>query len=117
MFDTVHNMHLPQFMNPVPGASSTGDRCSVTRLVGEVDVHVSTVSPAQQSHSEAQDHPGGRSDMNSPLVAIVTVVSTPTTSVCLPPLLLPIWPRPTVTTGIYLEQQVIQSARIMEALM
>ena len=30
-------------------ASSTGDRSSVTRLAGEVDVHVSTVPPAQQS--------------------------------------------------------------------
>ena len=29
-----------------PGASSTGDRCSVTRLTGEVDVHVSNIPPA-----------------------------------------------------------------------
>ena len=48
------------------GASSTGDRCSVRRLAGEVDVHVSTVSPAQQSHSDTTDQPGGRSDTNSP---------------------------------------------------
>ena len=40
------------------GTSSTGDRYPVTGLAGEVDVHVSTVSPAQQSHSEAQDHSG-----------------------------------------------------------
>ena len=69
-------------------ASSTGDRCSVTRLAGEVDVHVSTVPPAQPSHSEAQYHPGGRSDTNSPLVAITTVVSTSTMSVCGPSSLL-----------------------------
>ena len=31
------------------GASRTGDRCFVTGLAGEVNVHVSTVSPAQQS--------------------------------------------------------------------
>ena len=40
------------------GAPSTGNRCSITSLAREVDVHVSTVSPAQQSDSEAQDHPG-----------------------------------------------------------
>ena len=28
------------------GASSTGDRCYVTRLAGEVDVHVFTIPPA-----------------------------------------------------------------------
>ena len=31
---------------------STGNRCSVTRLGGEVDVHVFTVSPAQQSTTQ-----------------------------------------------------------------
>ena len=41
---------------PNSGASSTGDRCSVTGLAGKVDINVSTVSTAQQSHSEAQDH-------------------------------------------------------------
>ena len=55
MFATVHNMHL--------GASSTGDTCSVTGLV---NVHVSTIPPAKQSHSKTQDHPGVRSDTNSP---------------------------------------------------
>ena len=44
------------------GASSTGDRCSVTRLAGEVDVHVSTIFHTHPSHLEAQDHPGGWSD-------------------------------------------------------
>ena len=41
-------------------ATRTGDRCSVTRLAGMDDVQVSTISPAQQSHSEAQDDPGGQ---------------------------------------------------------
>ena len=46
--------HIPQHASsPVhgssSGASSTGDRCFVTGLEGEVNVHVSTVSPAQQS--------------------------------------------------------------------
>ena len=101
---------------PNSGASSTGDRCSVTRLAGKDDIHVSTVSPAQQSHSEAQDHPGGRSDSNSPLVAITTVFSTPTMPVCGPPWIFSVPPRPTVTTGICLGRQVIPSA-CMEALM
>ena len=82
----------------------------------EVDVHVSNVSPAQQSHSEAQDHPRGQSDTNIPLEAATTVVSTFTTSVCEPPMLLSIPPRSAVTTGLYLVRQVIPSAR-METLM
>ena len=97
-------------------ASSTVDRCSVARLAGEVDVHVSTISPAQQSHSETQDHPGGRSDTNSSLVAITTMVSTSTKALCGPPSLLSVQPRPTVTTGICLGWQVIPSA-CLEGLM
>ena len=51
--------HSPQHASsPVhgssSGASSTGDRCFVTGLAGEVIVNVSTVSPAQQSHSETR---------------------------------------------------------------
>ena len=85
-----HVCHSPQHASsPVyvsnSVASSTGDRCSVTRLVGEVDVHVSTVSLAQQSHSETKDHPGGLGNSNSPLVAITTVVPTSYSSVCRPP--------------------------------
>ena len=98
------------------GASSTGDRCSVTRLAGEVDVHVSTVPPAQQSHSETQNHPRRRSDTNNRLVAVTTMVSTSTTSVCGPPVLLSIGPEPTVTRGVYLGQQVVPFA-CLEALM
>ena len=64
------------------GASSTDNRCFVTGLAGEVNVHVSTLSPAQQSHSEAQDHPDGRGDTHRPLVAVTTVVSTPATIEC-----------------------------------
>ena len=88
-----HVCHSPQHASsPVyvssSRAASTGDRRSVTRLAGEVDVHVSTFSPDQQSHSEAQYHPGGRSDTHSPLVAITAVVSTLTTSLCGPPIIL-----------------------------
>ena len=60
-----HVCHNPQQTSfPVYVSSSratrTGDRCSVTRLAGMDDVQVSTISPAQQSHSEAQDDPGGQ---------------------------------------------------------
>ena len=64
------------------GASSTGYRCFVTGLAGEVNVHVSTVSPAQQSQSEAPDHQDGRGDTHRPLVAVTTVVFTPATIEC-----------------------------------
>ena len=113
--------HSPQHASsPVhgssSGASSTGDRCFVTGLAGEVNVHVSTVSPAQQSHSEAQDHPDGRGDTHRPLVAVTTVVSTPATIECgSPATILSVPQRPFDTTGLYLKRQVIPSA-CMEAL-
>ena len=65
------------------GVLGTGDRCPVTGLAGEVNAHVSPVSPAQQSYSEAQDHSDGRGVTHRwPLLANTTVVSTSTTSVC-----------------------------------
>ena len=113
---------LQHASSPVHGSSSrasiTGDRCFVTGLVGEDNVHVSTVSPADQSHSEAQDHPDGRGDTHRPLVAVTTVVvSTPATIECgSPATIFSVPQRPFVTTGLYLKGQVIPSARI-EALM
>ena len=104
MFATVHNMHLPQFWSPIPVPRALAID-AVTRLAGEVDVHVSTVPPSQQSHSETQDHPGLRSDTNSPLVAATTVVFTSTTSVCGPPSLLSV--PPGLKPGVCLGQQVI----------
>ena len=68
------------------------------------------------SHSEAQDHSEGRGDTHSPLVAISTVVSTLTTSVCGPSTLLSLPPSCAATIEICLEQQVVPSACI-EALM
>ena len=49
--NTGHVCHSPQHASsPVyvfnSGASNTGDRCPITRLAGEVDVHVSTVPSA-----------------------------------------------------------------------
>ena len=108
--------HSPQHASsPVhgssSGASSTGDRCFVTGLAGEVNVHVSTVSPAQPCHSEAQDHQDGRGDTHRPLVAVTTVLSTPATIECgSPATILSVPQRPFVTTGLYLKRQVIPSA-------
>ena len=99
--------HSPQHASsPVHGsssrASSTGDRCFVTGLAGEVNVHVSTVSPAQQSHSEAQDHPDGRGDTHRHLVDVTTVVSTPAKIDCgSPATIFSVPQRPFVTTGLY----------------
>ena len=95
---------------------SSGDKCSVIGLAGAVDVHVSTISPALQSHSEAQDNPGEPGDTHSPLVAITTMVSTLATTVCGPASILSAPSRPTVTTGICLKRQVVPFA-CMEALM
>ena len=93
------------------GASSTGDRCPVTGLAGEVDVRFHHFPCSAKSfRSSGPLRPDGRDVTHSPLVAITTVVSTSTTSVCGPPTLLSIPPRPAVTTGIYLELQVVPSA-------
>ena len=51
------------------GAMSPGSGCSVSGLAGEVDVHVSSVSPAQQGYSETTVDTGGRRNTDSPLVA------------------------------------------------
>ena len=64
------------------GAKSPSGGCSVSRLAGEVNVHVSPLSPAQQSHSETSIRSGSRGSSHSPLVAESIVVSTPTTSLC-----------------------------------
>ena len=64
------------------GATSPSGGCSVSGLAGEVNVNVSSIPSAQQSHSEALVHPGGRSNSYSPLVAETVVVSTPTSSLC-----------------------------------
>ena len=106
-----HVCHIPQHASsPVFdsdfGATSTGDRCSVTMYP------VSIVSPTQQSHSTTKDHPRGQGNSNSPLVAISTVVSTSTTSVCGPPSHYSVPEVPTVTTRVFLRWEVVPSARL-----
>ena len=100
------------------GAKSPSGGCSVSRLAGEVDVHVSAFSPAQQGRAETAVHSGGRGDSHSPLVAVSTMVSTPTTSLCGKPIDSPIPSRSSVSAGpeVHLRRKVIPSAR-MEALM
>ena len=100
------------------GAKSPSGGCSVSRLAGEVNVHVSTLSPAQQGRAEVTVHPCGRGDSRSPLVAVSTVVSTPTTSLCGTPVNSPLPSRSSVPAGpeVHLRRKVIPSAR-MEALM
>ena len=100
------------------GATSLSGGCSVSRLAGEGNVHVPSIPPAQQSHSEAQVHSGGRGNSHSPLVAESVVVSTPTTSLCGTPTRLSLSSRSSVPTGpeVYLGRKVIPSA-CMEALM
>ena len=99
------------------GATGTGGGCSVSGLAGKVNVHVSTFSRAQQSYSETTVHTRGRGNSYSPLVTETVVVSTPTSSLCGPSVILSIPPRSSVTTGseICLGQNVVPSAR-MEAL-
>ena len=44
------------------GAKSPSGGCSVSGLAGEVNVHVSPIPPAQQSHAETVVHSGGGGD-------------------------------------------------------
>ena len=89
MFATVLNTRLPKFMSPVTEPRALVIDALSQDWQGKLHVHVSTFSPAQQSHSEAQDHSGRRGDTYSPLVAVTTMVSTSTTSVCGPPCFFP----------------------------
>ena len=99
-------------------AKSPSGGCSVSGLAGEVNVHVSSIPSAQQSHSEAPVHPDGRGNSHSPLVAESVVVSTPTSSLCGTPSSLSLPSRSSVPAGseVCLGRKVIPSAR-MEALM
>ena len=113
MFATVHNTHLPQFMSPIPEPRALAIDTLLQDWQGRSMNMFSPFPTAQQSHSETMDHPGGRSDSNiSPLVAVRTVVSTSTTSVCGPLSHHSVPPAPTVTTGVHvcLGWQVIPSA-------
>ena len=99
-------------------AKSLSGGSSVSRLAGEVDVHVPSFSPAQQGRAETSIHPGRGGISCSPLVAVSTVVSTSTTSVCGTPPCSPVPSRSSVPAGpeVYLRRKVVPSAR-MEALM
>ena len=85
MFATVHNTHLPQFVSS-SGATSTGDRCSVTAWTGRdgqcTCFHCFPCS-TESFRSSGQSRRAG--DTHSHLVTITTVVSTLATTVCGPP--------------------------------
>ena len=70
-------------MSPVPEPRALAINALSQDWQGR-SMYVSAIPPAQQSHSEAQDHSGGRSDTHSLLVAVTTMVSTLTTPVCGP---------------------------------
>ena len=81
MFVTVHNTHLPQFVSS-SGALSISDRCSVTRQAGEVDVLFPPFPLLSQVIQKLRTIQEGEVILIAPLVAITTMVSTSTTSVC-----------------------------------
>ena len=97
-------------------AKSPSGGCSVSGLAGEVNVHVSPIPPAQQSHAEALIHSGGGGNSHSPLVAVSVVVSTSTTSLCGTPSSSPLPSGSSVPAGseVHLRRKVVPSA-YMEA--
>ena len=64
-----------------------------------MNVHVSSIPSAQQSHSEAPVHPNGRGNSHSPLVAESVMVSTSTSSLCGTPSSLSLPSRSSVPAG------------------
>ena len=113
-----HVCHSPQYPPSAVHVSdsrdtSTGGGCSVSGLAGEVNVHVSAVPLAQQSHSENMCHSGGGSDPNSPMVTITNLVSTPASTLCGSSSVLSI---PATGTEVHLGRKVVPSAR-MDAVM
>ena len=100
------------------GAKGPSGGCSVSRLAGEVNVHVSPIPPAQQGHAETTVHSGGGGDPCSPLVAVSVVVSTSATPLCGTPPGSRLPSGSSVPAGpeVNLGRKVIPSAR-MEALM
>ena len=105
-------------MSPVPEPRALAVDALSQDWLGEVNVHVSTFSPAQQGRAEITVHSSGRGDPRSPLVAVSTVVPTPTMSLCGIPVVSPLPSRSSVPAGpeVHLRRKVIPSAR-MEALM
>ena len=121
MFATLSNSHLPRFMSPIlePRALAVDALSQDWQgLAGEVNVHVSPIPPAQQSHSEASIHSGGRGSSCSLLVANSIVFSTSTTSLCgtPPSSSLPSGSSVPARSEVRLGWKVVPSAR-MEALM
>ena len=104
-------------MSPIPEPRALGVDAVSQDWRGR-SMYVSSILPAQQRHSEAQVHTGGRSDSHSPLVAESVVVSTPTSSLCGTSPVLSLPSRSSVPAGseVCLGRKVVPSAR-MEALM
>ena len=117
VYDTVELPHSSVHVSS-SGPKSPSGGCSVSRLAGEVNVHVSPIPPAQQGHAEATVHSGGGGDPCSPLVAVSVVVSTSTTSLCGTPPGSPLPLGSSVPAGseVHLRRKVVPSA-CMEALM
>ena len=67
IFATVSNSHLPWFMSPIPEPRALAvDALSQDWQGRSCNVQVSSTPSAQQTHSEAPVHPGGRGNSRSP---------------------------------------------------
>ena len=112
MFATVHNTNLPQFMSPVlePRALAI-DALSLDWQGRSMFPPFHLLNKVIQKLRTTQT-----GDTHPSLVAVTSVVSTPATTECGSSTILSVPHRPVFTTGLYLEQQVVPSAR-MEALM
>ena len=118
MFATLSNSHLPRFMSPVPEPRALTVDALSQDWQGRSMYMFPPFPLAQQGRAEITVHSSGRGDPRSPLVAVSTVVPTPTTSLCGTPVDSPIPSRSSVPAGpeVHLRRKVITSAR-MEALM
>ena len=98
-FATVHNTHLLQFMALVPEPRALAID-ALSQDWQERSMYMFPPFLLLNSHSEAQDHPDGRT--HRPLMAVTTVVSTPAMIECgSSAMILSVPQRPFVTTGLH----------------
>ena len=102
MFATVHNVYLPQSLC-LRFRTLKHWRCIHCHKTGR-DGRCTCfyLSPCSAKSLRTTYHPEQRENSSGPLVAVTTVVPTPTLTVCGPPSHHSILPRSTVTTGVHL---------------
>ena len=116
MFATVHNMHLPQFLSPVLEPRALAIDALSQDWQGRSMYMFPPFPLLNRVIQKLRTTEEGEVILIAPWWPSQPWFSTLTTSLCGPPTLLSVLPRPAVTTGIYVKRQVLPPA-CMDALM